>query len=299
MSKIVTFPREKHASGKQMTVEQMQTGQDREIFARILLENVARWIADPDRDEIINMDVDRVVSPRLTPEQVEEMDKSGAGSFGHTTVIEPADLDLYESYMYPPLAMPEKPEVMVSYWDMNNKIPFLEGRVMVKALCPDGVESLAGDQRAGAELLHGAGGQLLGLAEVRLRRDDGGEGTLRGHLRGQGPPVDGLLARRRRRCHHSAAEGAGARKAATPSRSTSDGGGMCLIRQGRPGGRGRQETHFAEWEPGMIRTWMRPEDPWAGLIPEDCVTPGVWATVVRPWRRRGRRHVQGQATRLT
>ena len=64
MSKIVTFPREKHASGKQMTVDQMETGQDREIFARILLENVARWIADPDRDEIINMDVDRVLKAR-------------------------------------------------------------------------------------------------------------------------------------------------------------------------------------------------------------------------------------------
>ena len=38
--------------------------------------------------------------------------------------------------------MPEKPEVMVSYWDINRgPAPFMEGRVMVKALCPDGIES--------------------------------------------------------------------------------------------------------------------------------------------------------------
>ena len=141
MSTIVTFPKEKHASGRQMKVGEVHNNLDRMIFARILLENVGRWIADPDRDEIVNMDLDMPPSPLLTPEQVKEMSESGAGTYGHTTVIEPADLDLYESYMYPPLSMPETPEVMVSYWDMNNKVPFLEGRVMVKALCPDGIES--------------------------------------------------------------------------------------------------------------------------------------------------------------
>lgn len=275
MSKIVTFPREKHASGKQMTVEQMQTGQDREIFARILLENVARWIADPDRDEIINMDVDRVESPRLTPEQVEEMDKSGAGSFGHTTVIEPADLDLYESYMYPPLAMPEKPEVMVSYWDMNNKIPFLEGRVMVKALCPDGVESWLVISVPVPNFHTALEGNCWGwpkyvcdeMTVEKERSEVIYEGKVRLSMDFTPGGVDDATIRRLK---EQGTEGGN-----TVSFHI-DGGGMCLIRQGRPGGRGRQETHFAEWEPGMVRTWMRPEDPWAGLIPEDCVTPGVW-----------------------
>ena len=80
--------------------------------------------------------------PALTDEECAELAKAGAGSYGHCTIIEPADLDVYESYMYAPLAMPEKPEVMLSYWDMNRGVaPFMEGRVMVKALCPDGIES--------------------------------------------------------------------------------------------------------------------------------------------------------------
>ena len=142
MSTLVTFPREKHASGEQIKVADVKTNEDRMIMARILLENVANWIADPTRDEIINMDLDRGLQRVLTPEQVDQMSKSGAGANGHSTVIEPADLDLYRSYMYPPLAMPRKPEVMVSAWDMNQgAVAFLEGRVMVKALCPDGVES--------------------------------------------------------------------------------------------------------------------------------------------------------------
>ena len=38
MGKIVTFPREKHASGKQMRFTDMKSEEDRAILARILLE---------------------------------------------------------------------------------------------------------------------------------------------------------------------------------------------------------------------------------------------------------------------
>ena len=120
MGTIVTFPREKHTSGEQFKLSQMKNDLDRMIIARILLENVRKWIADPTRDAIFNMDVEREPAPELTPEQIQEMDKAGAGTFGHSTIIEPYDLDLYESYMYPPLRMPKKPLVMVSYWDMNH-----------------------------------------------------------------------------------------------------------------------------------------------------------------------------------
>ena len=143
MGTIVTFPRERHASGEQMGRGGVKDEVDREIMARVLVENVARWIDDPDRDEIVNMDLPRGgPAKRLTVEEAEEIAKAGGGTFGHTTIIEPTDLDLYESYMYPPLTMPEKPQVMVSYWDMNQKVNhFMEGRVMVKAKCPDGFES--------------------------------------------------------------------------------------------------------------------------------------------------------------
>ena len=89
MSTVVTFPREKHASGKQMRAADVKNNEDRMIMARILLENVARWVADPSRDEIINMDMDLDPRPVLSAAQIEEMDKNGAGTFGHTTVIEP------------------------------------------------------------------------------------------------------------------------------------------------------------------------------------------------------------------
>ena len=181
MGKIVTFPREKHASGEQMRFTDMKSEEDRAILARILLENVARWVDDRDRDVIVGMDMGGgggTPRPALTDEECAELAKAGAGSWGHCTIIEPADLDLYESYMYAPLAMPEKPEVMVSYWDMNRGVaPFMEGRVMVKALCPRRDRILAGDQRPGAQLLYLCRRQLLGLAQVRVRRDDGGEGS--------------------------------------------------------------------------------------------------------------------------
>ena len=258
-----------------MRVSEIENDLDRMIFARILLENVARWIADPDRDEIINMDVDRVESPRLTPEQVEEMDKSGAGTYGHTTVFEPADLDLYESYMYPPLAMPEKPEVMLSYWDMNNKIVFLEGRLMVKALCPDGLESWLVISVPVPNFHTALEGNCWGwpkyvcdeMTVSKERSEVIYEGKVRLSMDFTPGGVDDATIRRLRE--------QGTERGNTVSFHI-DGGGMCLIRQGKGDGSGRQETHFAEWEPGMIKSYVRPEDPWAGLFPEDCVTPGVW-----------------------
>ena len=275
MSTIVTFPREKHASGKQIKAADVKNNEDRMIMARILLENVARWIADPTRDEIVNMDLDMEPRPTLTPNQIEKMVGSGAGTFGHTTVIEPADLDLYESFMYPPLSMPKKPEVMVSYWDMNQTVSFLEGRVMVKALCPDGLESWLVISVPVPNFHTALEGNCWGwpkyvcdeMTVSRERSEVIYEGKVRLSMDFTPGGVDEATAQRLK---EQGTEGGN-----TISFHI-DGGGMCLIRQGRGDGRGRQETYFAEWEAGMIRTYMRPEDPWSGLIPEECVTPGVW-----------------------
>ena len=276
MSTLVAFPREKHASGGQIKVADVKTNEDRMIMARILLENVANWIADTPRDEIINMDLERGPQRKLTPEQVEEMSKSGAGAYGHSTVIEPADLDLYRSYMYPPLAMPRKPEVMVSYWDMNQgAVAFLEGRVMVKALCPDGVESWLVISVPVPNFHTALEGNCWGWPkyvcdEMTVAHDHSEviyEGKTRLSMDFTPGGVDDATVRL-------------LKERGTESGNTVsfhiDGGSMCLIRQGRPDGRGRQETHLAEWEAGMVRTYMRPQDRCAGLIPEDCVTPGVW-----------------------
>lgn len=276
MSTLVTFPREKHASGRQMKVDEVKTDLDRMIFARILLENVARWIQDPSRDKIVNMDLDMPERPLLTPDQVQEMSRNGGGTFGHSTVIEPADLDLYESYMYPPLAMPEKPEVMVSYWDMNNSVvKFLEGRVMVKALCPDGIESWLVISVPVPNFHTALEGNCWGWPkyvcdEMTVARDRS-EVIYEGKVRlamdfTPGGVEDATVQMLKER---------GTEGGNTVSFHI-DGGGMCLIRQGRGDGTDRQKMHFAEWEAGTIRTYMRPEDRCAGLIPKDCVTPGVW-----------------------
>ena len=157
----------------------------------------------------------------------------------------------------------------------NHTVAFLEGRVMVKALCPDGIESwlvisvpvpnfhtaLEGNCWGWPKYVcdemtvsHDRS-EVIYEGKVRLSMDftPGGvdEGTIR------------LLKER------------GTESGNTVSFHI-DGGGMCLIRQGRGDGSGRAKMHFAEWEAGMVRTYMRPEDRCAGLIPEDCVTPGVW-----------------------
>ena len=49
-----------------------------------------------------------------------------------------------------------------------------------------------------------------------------------------------------------------------------------LMRQGTGPRVGDDRNYYAEWEAGMIKTWGRPEDKWSHLLPENCVTPGVW-----------------------
>ena len=279
MGTLVTFPKERHASGKQMTPADMKDEMDREILARILLENVRRWIADPTRDAIFGMDLPQTPSPKLTPEQIGEMDKSGAGTFGHTTIIEPFDLDLYESYMYPPLRMPEKPQVMISYWDMNHKpVNFIEGRVMVKALCPDGIESwlviLVPVPNFYTALEGNCWGWPKYVADEMTVEKDHSEVIYEGKpsLTMDFTP-GGLDDATIQQLKDNGTEGGN-----TVSFHI-NGGGMTLIRQGLGPESARTSylgNHFAEWDAGMIKTWIRPEDPCSGLLPPDCVTPGVW-----------------------
>ena len=81
MGTIVTYPRERHAGGKQLTPADIKDAMDREILARVLLENVRKWVADPTRDVIVGMDLPQgKPAPKLTDEQTEERDKAGLGS---------------------------------------------------------------------------------------------------------------------------------------------------------------------------------------------------------------------------
>lgn len=48
--------------------------------------------------------------------------------------------------------------------------------------------------------------------------------------------------------------------------------GSCLIRVGGRGGGSRA----VDVQTGMVNTYIRPEDPWSGLIPTDSITPGLY-----------------------
>jgi hypothetical protein len=56
-------------------------------------------------------------------------------------------------------------------------------------------------------------------------------------------------------------------------------GSTCLINWfGRGGDGGR--TGVVEWQTGMVKVYVRPQDPWAGLIPVGSVTPGVYQRII-------------------
>ena len=213
----------------------------------------------------------------LTDEECAELAKAGAGSYGHCTIIEPVDLDLYESYMYAPLKMPEKPEIMLSYWDMNRGVaPFMEGRVMVKALCPDGIESWLVISVPVPNFHTCLNGNCWGWPkyvcdEMTVEKDRSEaiyEGKVRLSMDFSPDCVDEATVKKLKA---QGTEGGNTISFAI------DGGTGCLMRQGRgPVNTNPDKNYFVEWEAGMITTYMRPEDKFSRMLPDPCVTAGFW-----------------------
>lgn len=56
----------------------------------------------------------------------------------------------------------------------------------------------------------------------------------------------------------------------------SKGGGRPVRLFSRGGGANR----FVDVQTGMVKVYVRPEDPWAGLIPANCVAPGFYQRAV-------------------
>jgi hypothetical protein len=291
MGKIVTYPREIHANG-QTSFADIKDDQDREILARVLVENVRNWI-DSDQEVMAasaRSSGTRPAAPVLTQEELEAKAAAGEGGFGHTTIIEPADLDLYRSYMYPPLTMPAHPQVMVSYAERNTQpVNFAEGRVMVKAMCPDGIESWLVISVPVPNFYTALEGNCWGwpkyvcdeMTVTRLHSEciyegkpsltmdfsPGGvdEATIQ-QLKEQGDEGGNTV------CFHMSTGSVG-----TPTLLRVGSGPSTFYEK-------EETTFFAEWEAGMITTWLRPEDKCSGLIPENCVTPGVWMRKIRTGR---------------
>ena len=282
MGTLVTYPREKHADGKPIERREIKEELDREIFARRLLENVRNWI-DSDEDVINSMGMPNPnPPPQLTDEECKTKADAGEGTYGHSTIIEPADLDLYSGYLYPPLRMPEKPQVMVSYWDMNREpVNFMEGRIMIKALCPDGIESWLTINIPVPNFYTALEGNAWGwpkyVADEMTVTKEHSEVIYEGKPSllldfTPGGVDDTTMAQLK----EQGTEGGNTVSFHMATGTTSH---MTLLRQGT-GPKSGRGGYVAEWEAGMIRTWGRPEDKWSGLLPEDCVTPGFWQRTV-------------------
>ena len=283
----VLIPKEK---AKPISWMKVKDEQERLACARVLMDSISAFINDDTIDEQINGGAGpgntADYNTKLSPEQVEKNIKAGLGALGISTVIEPADLELYRSYLYPPLSMPEKPEVVVSLLDLNSgsgnteMTRYMEGRVAIRAMCPDGIERwhLLSAPVANVFIcwmglpwgwpkyladeitVTPTKAEVLYEGEVRLSMeltpggvDEATEKELKergGFERSKGGIVTFQLYK----------------------------GGRLLVGGGPD--KGDEGVKVVEWQAGKVKVYVKPTEPWAGLIPANSVTPGVyqWTT---------------------
>ena len=247
--------------------------------SRVTMDRVAAFVNDPTQDELINMGAGpgKPVIRAPTAEQIEARVKAGTVTSGIFTVVEPADLDLYRSFLPEPLKMPEKPLVGVTLLDMNHTplTRFQEGRITVKALCPDGIESWLVVSIPVPSLLMCYMGVVWGwpkyVADEMTLTPSRAEVIYEGEVRlsldfAEGPVED-----------EAALRALGRVEAGNTVSFHWRQGGACLVRQA---GRGGDGPRMLEWRAGTVKVYMRPEDPWSGLIPENSETPGTYQKFV-------------------
>jgi hypothetical protein len=250
--------------------------------SRVMMDQVAEFVNDPDQKELINWgrgpgDLHRALNP--SPKELEAKIKAGDGTAGIFTVIRPANIDLYRSLLPEPLTMPKEPVVGVTLLDMNplgsSLNRFQEGRVTIKAMCPDGVESWFVISIPVADLLMCYMGVVWGWPkyvadEMSLTRDRAEviyEGEVRLSLDFAPGPVDNEVA----------LKDLGRVEAGNTVSFHWRQGGACLVRQV---GRGGTSPTVLDWQAGTVKVYMRPQDPWAGLIPENSNTPGFYSKFI-------------------
>ena len=271
MVTTVTIPKDK---AKPIGVDEVKDKQEYLARCRGIMDVTGAFIADPTQDELVNWGAGPGAAPKLSPEELEKQIKAGVGSAGISIMVEPADLELYRSFIYPPLSMPEKPEVGISIWDFHRPNPitrFQEGRVTVKALCPDGKENLLVISVPVPNLLMCYMGVVWGwpkyvadsMTVTPTKAEVIYEGDVRLSL--ELTPDSSL--------DEAALKERGIFEFGKECSFHVDKGGACLFRITSRGGEG---SKVVEWQAGMVKVYMRPEDPWAGLIPANSVIPGVY-----------------------
>ncbi len=257
--------------------------------SRIGTDRAEKFVNDPNQTWSINggRGPGHSFVPAPTPEQLEELIAMGRGTQGIFTIIEPADLDLYRTFLPAPLQMPEHPIVGATLLDMNSGNPinrFQEGRFTLKCLCPDGLESWLVISTPVPFNLQCREGVIWGWPkyvadQISFSRDENSAraevlyfGEERYSLDFTAGPVKDEAALRAL----GRVEGGN-----TVSWYWIQGGAV-LCRQGRGPGfsNGRSEPRIMDWQAGQVKVHIRPSDPWAGLIPEDSVTDGYYQKFV-------------------
>ena len=244
-----------------------------------LCDAVAAFAEDPTAKELVNEGRGPGNPERKapTPEEFDQLIAVGAGTQGLFTVIEPVDLDLYRSFLPAPLEMPERPLVGCTLLDMNREASTLtrsqEGRITVKGLCPDGIESWLLLSVPVSYLYHTGEGVVWGwpkyvsdeMTFTREKAEVRYDSSVRYSLDFTPGPVDDEAALR----------GIGKVEGGNSLSWHWLAGGSSLMRG--MGGRGGEPSTELAWETGMVKVYMRPEDRWSGLIPEGSTTPGFYS----------------------
>lgn len=251
------------------------------VNGRTLVERTQAFVEDPKQINLVNWGAGPGKGASLTSEQAEEWTKKGMGTLGIFTVMEPADMKLYRSYIHEPLAMPAKPEVsamLVDYHRGNPVTRYQEGWLMAKAKCPDGKEAWLSVSVPVPTLLMCYMGIAWGIPKyvadvmtvLPTKAEVIYEGETRLSLELTPGPVKDVAGLKERRMF-------GMDNALTfhPKKD----GSACLINWFGRGGRGERQG-VVEWQTGMVKLYVRPQDPWAGLFPKNAVTPGVYQRVI-------------------
>ena len=246
---------------------------ERLVDGRFRVARQQRFVADSSRREM--------VVPTAPPS--EDDVKSGLGTSGIFTVVEPPDLALYRSYIPDPLEMPEVPEVALTLVDFNGGNPvtrYPEGWVLVKATRPDNGKDLwVVASMPVANVLTAYIGLAWGLPkyiadEMSIspnRAEVIYEGAVRFSLEltpGSVPDEAELRGRIGAIIELGMLQPHLAKSGLVPIHNF---------------GRGTQ-TQAAEWVPGIVKAYLSPDDPWAGLVPAGSETPGVFQRVVSTGR---------------
>lgn len=272
MTTMVGIPKDKVEAGL-ADKGKIEDVEGRQVMSRIIIDRVREFVEDPETDELLNMG--RGPGRALPPEKIEEMSKAGFGQSGIWTAVEPADLELYRSYLRPPLSMPEKPEVVLALVDQNPGNPvmrYLEGFIQIKAMCPDGKEGWPLISMPVPTFYHCLEGNCWGMPKyvademtvTPTKAEVIYESKVRLSLELTPGPVDESDDALRGRMTVAMANIVSFH----PSKS-----GGCLLRVTGSGG---SPPAIPDWQTGMVKVHVMPEEAWAGLIPVGSVSPGFY-----------------------